>query len=58
MNIKSNEILCIGEVLWDRFPTGAKHGGAPMNVALHLSAIGLNVTVASSIGNDNAGAEL
>ena len=58
MNIKSNEILCIGEVLWDRVPTGAKPGGAPMNVALHLSAIGLNVTVASSIGNDNAGVEL
>lgn len=58
MNIKSNEILCIGEVLWDRLPTGAKPGGAPMNVALHLNAIGLDVTVASSIGNDQAGEEL
>lgn len=58
MNIKSNEILCIGEVLWDRLPTGAKPGGAPMNVALHLNAIGLGVAVASSIGNDLAGEEL
>ncbi|WP_346856766.1 carbohydrate kinase [uncultured Draconibacterium sp.] len=58
MEIKSNEILCIGEVLWDRLPSGAKPGGAPMNVALHLNAIGLNVAVASSIGNDEAGEEL
>lgn len=58
MNIKSNEILCFGEVLWDRLPTGAKPGGAPMNVALHLNAIGMDVTVASSIGNDQAGEEL
>jgi len=58
MDIKNNEILCIGEVLWDRLPTGAKPGGAPMNVALHLNAIGLDVAIASSIGNDDAGNEL
>ncbi|MDX8338884.1 carbohydrate kinase [Draconibacterium sp. IB214405] len=58
MNIKSKQILCIGEVLWDRLPTGAKPGGAPMNVALHLNAIGLDVTVASSVGNDQLGEEL
>ncbi|MCY1721553.1 carbohydrate kinase [Prolixibacteraceae bacterium Z1-6] len=58
MDIKNNEILCIGEVLWDRLPTGAKPGGAPMNVALHLNAIGLDVAIASSIGNDKAGEEL
>jgi len=58
MEITNNEILCIGEVLWDRLPSGAKPGGAPMNVALHLNAIGLDVAVASSIGKDKPGEEL
>lgn len=58
MEIKNNEILCIGEVLWDRLPSGAKPGGAPMNVALHLNAIGQNVSIASRIGNDEPGEEL
>jgi len=58
MEIKNNEILCIGEVLWDRLPSGAKPGGAPMNVALHLNAIGQNVSIASRIGNDELGTEL
>ncbi|WP_319271368.1 carbohydrate kinase [uncultured Draconibacterium sp.] len=58
MKIKNNEILCFGEVLWDRLPSGAKAGGAPMNVALHLNAIGLDATIASSVGNDEAGEEL
>lgn len=58
MEIKNNQILCIGEVLWDRLPSGAKPGGAPMNVALHLNAIGQNVSIASRIGNDEPGKEL
>lgn len=58
MKIKNNDILCFGEVLWDRLPSGAKAGGAPMNVALHINAIGLNATIASSVGNDVPGAEL
>ncbi|WP_319232101.1 carbohydrate kinase [Draconibacterium orientale] len=58
MKIKNNEILCIGEVLWDRLPSGAKPGGAPMNVALHLNAIGLDVAIASRIGEDDPGKKL
>ena len=58
MNITNKEILCFGEVLWDRLPSGAKPGGAPMNVALHLNAIGLNAAIASSVGSDDAGKEL
>lgn len=58
MDIKNKQILCIGEVLWDRLPSGAKPGGAPMNVALHLNAIGQNVSIASRIGNDESGKEL
>lgn len=58
MKIKNKSVLCIGEVLWDRLPSGAKPGGAPLNVAIHLNAIGLNVSIASSVGNDEAGQEL
>jgi len=58
MKFKNNSALCFGEVLWDRLPTGAKPGGAPLNVALHLSAIGLNASVASKVGKDEAGEEL
>ncbi|MCW0484448.1 carbohydrate kinase family protein [Gaoshiqia sediminis] len=58
MKKKNKEILCIGEVLWDRLPSGSKPGGAPMNVALHLNAIGMDVAIASCIGNDKEGKEL
>ena len=57
MNQKK-QILCFGEVLWDRLPSGSKPGGAPLNVAVHLKAIGLNVSIASKIGNDSAGKDL
>ena len=33
---KTNEVVCFGEILWDILPSGAKPGGAPMNVAYHL----------------------
>lgn len=58
MKISNDSILCIGEILWDRLPTGAKPGGAPLNVALHLNAIGLNAKLASSIGDDKSGRDL
>jgi fructokinase len=58
MKIKNNQILCIGEILWDNLPSGAKPGGAPMNVALHLNNIGQNVAIASKIGNDDRGQKL
>ena len=58
MKIKNKEILCIGEVLWDRLPDKSVPGGAPMNVALHLSQFGYNALISSSIGNDKAGQDL
>ncbi|MFA5329194.1 MAG: carbohydrate kinase [Prolixibacteraceae bacterium] len=58
MKIKNNQILCVGEILWDNLPSGAKPGGAPMNVALHLSRLGQNVAVASKVGNDEKGRKL
>lgn len=58
MKIKNNQILCIGEILWDNLPSGAKPGGAPMNVALHLNRIGQKVSISSKVGNDERGKKL
>ncbi len=54
----NNQILCFGEILWDNLPSGPVEGGAPMNVALHLSRFGIKSSVASSIGNDKKGTAL
>ncbi len=58
MKIKNKDIICIGEVLWDRLPDKSVPGGAPMNVALHLQNVGYNVCICSSLGDDQAGREL
>ncbi len=55
---KNDKVLCFGEVLWDNLPTGPLPGGAPMNVALHLSRFDINSTIASSVGNDPKGESL
>lgn len=51
-------VLCFGEILWDTFADGKKPGGAPMNVAMHLAQQGIDVKLASSVGEDPAGDEL
>ena len=51
------EVLCIGELLWDALPAGLFLGGAPLNVACHLSAAGLTATMATRIGADQLGDE-
>lgn len=53
-----NQVLCFGEVLWDNLPSGPLPGGAPMNVALHLSRFGIKSTVTSSVGKDKKGSDL
>ena len=55
---KNAQILCFGEILWDTLPSGRRPGGAPMNVALHLSRFGIKSIVASSVGNDPDGEAL
>ena len=58
MKLKNNNILCFGEILWDRLPGGSTPGGAPMNVALHLKRFGLSPWFASRVGDDEAGRQL
>jgi fructokinase len=50
-------VLCIGELLWDSLPAGLFLGGAPLNVAGHLHALGVSVAVVSRVGRDRLGAE-
>ena len=50
-----SNIVCFGEVLWDVFPTYKKIGGAPLNVALRLDSFDNNLTMISSVGNDDNG---
>lgn len=53
------KIACYGEVLWDIFPGGQRRiGGAPFNVAYHLSRMGVEAYMISSVGNDDLGNEL
>jgi fructokinase len=51
-------ILSFGEVLWDVYPTYQKLGGAPFNFAAHASMLGADVTMVSSIGDDDLGNEI
>lgn len=53
-----SKITCFGEVLWDVFPTHKKIGGAPLNVANRLQALGNDVTMISAIGEGGNGTKL
>lgn len=55
---ENKKVLCFGEVLWDMLPTGAKPGGAPMNVAIHLNNLGIDVELVSKVGDDDDGEKL
>lgn len=53
-----HSVVCFGEILWDVLPSGARPGGAPMNVAYHLKKLGLAPAVITRIGNDERGEQL
>jgi fructokinase len=52
-----DDILCVGEILWDALPDGLFLGGAPFNVARHLHALGESVAFVSRVGDDRLGQE-
>ena len=59
MKTKNNlSAVCFGEVLWDVFPTHKKIGGAPLNVALRMKALGIESTIISRVGLDEDGDEI
>ena len=51
------QVLCIGETLWDSLPNGLYLGGAPTNVAIHLSSLHTQTAILSCIGKDRLGDE-
>lgn len=53
----AGEILCVGELLWDSLPAGLFLGGAPFNVACHLSASGTPTAIVTCVGQDRLGDE-
>ena len=48
-------VIVWGETLWDRFPDGARLGGAPANVAWHLAQLGTPVALVTRVGDDDDG---
>lgn len=57
-NERSLKAVAFGEVLWDVFSDQKKIGGAPLNVALRMKSLGAEVTMISSVGNDQDGQEI
>ncbi|MDA3963859.1 MAG: PfkB family carbohydrate kinase [Planctomycetota bacterium] len=51
-------VLCIGEALWDCLPRGLFLGGAPLNVAYHLSQLGRQAAPVTAVGDDFLGQEI
>lgn len=51
-------IGCFGEALWDVLPRGIFLGGAPLNVAYHLSRQGIDARLVTSVGRDFLGDEI
>lgn len=56
--MRRNEIICIGEILWDSLPSGLFLGGAPFNVAHDLHRLGQQVGIISRVGRDALGEEV
>ncbi len=54
----AKKVVCFGEMLWDCFPEHELAGGAPMNVALNLQQLGLDVQMISRLGKDEHGDKL
>ena len=49
------DVVSFGEILWDVIEGVPHLGGAPFNFAAHCSLCGLNVAMASSVGDDDLG---
>lgn len=57
-DIRPLTIACFGEALWDVLPGGLFLGGAPLNVAYHLSRHGVKALPLSAVGTDFLGDEI
>lgn len=55
MSIQTPSFCCIGESLWDALPEGLFLGGAPLNVAVDLQALGQRALIITAVGQDTLG---
>ncbi len=55
MSTSDEAVVVWGELLWDRFPDGARLGGAPANVAFHLGQAGGWARLVTRVGDDDDG---
>jgi len=53
--VDGGRVLVVGEVLWDRFPTSTRLGGAPLNFAVHLKRLKHRPLLVSGLGADSPG---
>ncbi|PUZ26201.1 carbohydrate kinase [Chitinophaga parva] len=53
-----SSVVSFGEVLWDIFPNATRIGGAPLNVAYHLTKQHIPCTMISRVGRDELGQRL
>lgn len=51
-------VVGIGEILWDKFPSGKALGGAPANFAYHAARFGHEGLVVSAVGLDRDGDDI
>jgi fructokinase len=51
----TSDVLCLGELVWDCYATGAFLGGAPFNVAVQLARHGAGATLLTAVGEDDLG---
>lgn len=55
MTVSQPTVACFGETIWDSMPHGLFIGGAPYNVAYHLSRLGVQSLLVSAVGSDELG---
>jgi len=58
LNVQTTPVCCFGEILWDILPDGPQPGGAPLNVAYHLTKLNVSTNLISRIGKDPEGKQL
>ncbi len=51
-------VVGLGEILWDCFSDSRRPGGAPANLAVHATQLGLQGVVLSRVGADSEGDDL
>ena len=52
------QILAVGEVLWDLLPKGKQLGGAPANFTYQCRSLGADARLVTRVGDDALGREV